>query len=88
MRLVEGEDGRHEGKLEVAIHVADRRQRPIGEAHQTIDLRLAPERVARFLADGIPFASRIPVTAEPAYLRVIVYDYSADMLGTATMKLR
>jgi VWFA-related protein len=88
MRLVEGEDGRREGKLEVAIHVADSRQRLIGEAHQTIDLRLAPETVARFLADGTPFASRIPVIADPVYLRVVVYDYSADMLGTATMKLR
>jgi hypothetical protein len=87
MRLAE-EGGRHVGALNVAVHVADSRQRPIGELHQTIDLRLAPETVDRFLADGTPLTSRVPVTGDPVYLRVVVYDYATDMLGTATTKLR
>jgi VWFA-related protein len=87
MRLAE-EGGRHVGALNVAVHVADSRRRPIGELHQTIDLRLAPETVDRFLADGTPFTSRVPVTGQPVYLRVVVYDYATDMLGTATAKLK
>jgi hypothetical protein len=87
MRFAE-DDGRRVGALNVAVHIGDSRQRPIGVLHQTIDLRLAPESVERFLADGTAFTSRVPVTGDPVYLRIVVYDYAADMLGTATMKLR
>jgi VWFA-related protein len=87
MRLAE-QDGRRVGSIELALFVADGRQRPIGELRQTIDVRLRPESVERFLTEGTTFTTRVPIDGEAFYLKVIAYDYGSDLVGTATRKLR
>lgn len=87
MRLIE-QDGRHTGAIDLALFVADGRQRQVGELRQTIDVRLRPESVDRFLADGTTFTTRVPVSGEVFYLKVIAYDYGADLVGSVTKKLR
>jgi VWFA-related protein len=87
MRFVE-QDGRQVAALELAVFVADGRQRSVGELRQTIDLRLRPESVERFLAEGTTVTSRVKLTGEPFFAKVIAYDYGSDLVGTATRKLR
>ena len=86
MRLAEQGD-RRVGAIDLALFVADGRQRGIGELRQRIDLRLRPESVARFLAGGTTLTTRVPFDGEALYLKVIAYDYGSDLVGTATRTL-
>jgi hypothetical protein len=87
MRLAEKDDPMV-GAVDLALFVADGRQRQVGELRQTMDVRLRPESVERFLADGTTFTTRVPVSGEAFYLKVIAYDCGSDLVGTATRKLR
>lgn len=87
MRLAEQGD-RRVGAIELALFAADGRERGVGTLRQTIDLRLRPESVARFLADGTTLTARVPLNGEALYLKVIAYDYGSDLVGTATKTLR
>jgi len=37
---------------------------------------------------GLPFNARIAIRSEPRYVKVIVYDYRADVLGSAVLKVK
>lgn len=87
MHLVE-QDGRRIGTINLELFVADGRQQSVGTLRQAIDLRLQPESVERFLAEGISYTSRVPINGADVYLKVVAYDYGADLVGTATRTLR
>jgi hypothetical protein len=79
---------RHVASLDVAIFVADSRKRPIGELRKRVDLKLTPENHARLLREGVAFTGTVKTTGQPRYLKVVVYDYSVDRLGSALLDLR
>ena len=87
LRLAEQGD-RRVGAIELAVFVADGRQRGVGQLRQTIDVRLRPESVERFLAEGTTLTTRVPFDGEALFLKVIAYDYGSDLVGTATRTLR
>ncbi|HEY7501385.1 MAG TPA: VWA domain-containing protein [Vicinamibacterales bacterium] len=74
--------------IEIAIYCGDPRERIVCESHNTMDLKFGPEPFERFLKTGASFKGGIAVTGEPRYVKVIAYDYGADLLGTATKKLK
>ncbi|HSC29071.1 MAG TPA: hypothetical protein VLD67_17475, partial [Vicinamibacterales bacterium] len=82
------DSGTHVAALEVAIFCGDRRQNVIGELWQTIDLKLSAEALARAAREGIRHTAVVPVKAAPRYVKAIVYDRNADVVGTATSTLR
>jgi hypothetical protein len=78
---------RHVAALDVSTFTGDRRETVVGESWQRIDLSLTDEAYRRYLASGIPYTVRVPVTAEPRVVKVVVYDYNADLLGSAVVNL-
>ena len=76
--------GRHVAQLDVAIYCGDGRQRVVGELWQKLDLKLSDESFRRFQSEGATYTARVPVTATPAFVKVVVYDYQTDLLGTGT----
>lgn len=40
-----------------------------------------------FLREGASFGVRVPLAGTPRHVKVVVYDYDADVLGTATATL-
>jgi VWFA-related protein len=80
-------DGLHVGGLDVAFFAGDARQRVIGEAWQKIDLKLKDETYQRFLREGASYTARVSVRGSPKYVKVVVYDYAADLVGTAVAKV-
>jgi hypothetical protein len=81
-------DGRHVGALDIAIFCGDSRQDVVGDAWQHIDLNLKDETYARVQREGVAHTAHIPVRAQPRYVKIVVYDYSADLVGTAIVNLR
>jgi VWFA-related protein len=81
-------DGRRTASIDVAVFCGDRREHVIGEMRRVIELKLRDDTYAEYLKNGVEFSVRVPVSAEPRYVKVIAYDYAADVLGSAMIKLQ
>jgi hypothetical protein len=77
-------DGRHVADLDVAIYCGDGHERVVGEAWQKIQLALSDEHFRRFETDGATYTAHVPIKGPALYVKVIVYDYKTDLLGTGT----
>jgi len=81
-------EGRHVAELELVIYASDAKERLLGESRHKIDLKLKDENYQRYLREGIPFDVTMRAAQPPKYVKVIVYDYAADLLGSAIVKLK
>jgi hypothetical protein len=59
----------------------------IGQDWQVVDLDLTDQNYEIFKARGLSYTQNLPVTGDPAYVKVIVYDYAADALGSALVRI-
>lgn len=75
-------DDRHVASLDVAVFCLDRRQRPVGDVRQTIELQFTDGRLAEVRQSGVPVASTVPVSALAESLKLVVYDYASDLTGS------
>jgi hypothetical protein len=73
--------------LDAFFGAADGKDRMVGEGWETLAFRLTPQEHDRFLREGLGFTVRIPVRAEPSRLKVVLYDYAMDVLGSATARI-
>jgi hypothetical protein len=73
--------------LAIAVFCVDATQRIAGELRQTMDLRLRDEGLLAFQASGRDHTARIPLSGEPAFVKEVVYDYAADLLGSASRRI-
>ncbi len=80
-------DGRHISKLEVAVFVTDRSERPVGTHWDTLNLALKDETKARMLADGFVHSVTVPVSDTARLVKVVVYDYATGRAGSALVRL-
>jgi hypothetical protein len=62
--------------------------RMIGDLRRRLDLKLTPGNYEQIMTDGILFAGTIEATTRPRHLKVVVYDYAADRVGTASIEIR
>ena len=81
-------DGRHVGTIEVAFFCTDSRERLVGQLWQKLDLRLKEDTYVRVLAEGMRHTANIPVTGTARYVKVVVYDYQSDRIGSAIVRLQ
>lgn len=77
-------DGRHVAQLDLAIYCGDGSQRVVGEAWQRMDLKLSDESFRRFQSEGATYTAHVPIKRRAIHVKVIVYDYVSDLLGTGT----
>lgn len=80
--------GRHAASLDMGIYAGDAKEQVVGETLKKIDLQLTDDSHRALLRDGAPFSARLSLSGEPGFLKVIVYDYASDLLGSAMLKLR
>ena len=78
----------HVASLEGVFTCGDEKARLVGDVRQTLDFELTEANYQRFLREGLSFTVRVPVSAEPAALKVIVYDYPADAIGSEIVRLK
>ena len=74
--------GRHEGKLYVTTFYGDNRGRYLGGMWQEMELNLREETYQGALKSGLPYTVRIPQQVKGQTLKVVVYDYNADIVGS------
>jgi len=87
LRVVE-RDGKHAIELDVAVFSGDVRERVISELWQRIDLSLTGEELQAALARDIKYTLAFKPERVPAHVKVVVYDHAADLIGSATARVR
>ena len=73
----------HVGQVSIAVFCRDQQGNEVGHSLQTADLQLKEEIYRKVLASGIPYRVRLSVRPEARSIRVVVYDFKADLIGSA-----
>jgi hypothetical protein len=81
-------DGKHVASLDAVVYCGDQKQKIVGERWQTIDIALTDANFARAQQIGIPYSTSVPLIGKPRFVKLIVYDYQADRLGTAVATIK
>ncbi len=74
--------------LDIAIFYADSRGRPSGDIWETLTMNLRGETYRRVQKEGIPFSAFIPLRVPNPMLKVVVYDYGSDRIGSQVVRVR
>jgi len=81
-------DGLRTGQIEVQVYCGDAKQAVIGDAGQHFDLSVPEATYQQWLQTGFRRTIRVP-TSEPAkYVKVVVYDYGSDRIGSASITIK
>ncbi len=81
-------DGRHKGALDIAILCQDAAGNGIGDLWQKMDLNLSEATFERMSKDGLTSTAGSPVTGLVKNVKVVVYDYASDRIGTIMRQVR
>ena len=81
-------DGYHRASLDLGVYAGNGKEQPVGELQRKVDLNLREDRYRAFAEQGASFNIRVPVSDRPKYVKVIVYDYASDLLGSATVTVK
>ena len=82
------ENDRQVAHLDVSVFCGDPRENLVGELWQTLDLRLKPDSYERSLKEGVPYRARVALKARARWIKVVAYNPTADVVGTAVARVR
>ncbi len=80
--------GSRTAELDVTILCQDASDDPAGELWQRVSVRLTSAEWAAAQRSGVTLNVRVPVKAIVASVKVIVYDFASDRLGSAMKEVR
>jgi VWFA-related protein len=85
-------DGSHLGLIDIAVFCFDQKEHDqkaqmLHNSWQKAELKFTEAVFQTIKRDGIPYQARIPVPAAVRNIRVIVYDYKADLVGSVDGKV-
>jgi hypothetical protein len=81
-------NGRHTGSVEVAVFTLDGQQRQIQDLWQRLELDLSDATYQKFKAGGIPHSATLQAPPDLKAVKVVVYDYTADLVGSFMLPIR
>jgi hypothetical protein len=76
--------------MELAIVCADREQDIVGQYSQRLEFTLTEEQHQKAVKDGTPanVTVRVPLTNFATHVKVVVYNFENDLLGSIVKKIR
>jgi VWFA-related protein len=75
-------DGRNRATIEIAVFCLGRDDESVGEAWQTVELSYTDDRLAEMRKNSFVHTAIVPVTKRPSDVKIVVYDYGSDLVGT------
>jgi hypothetical protein len=81
-------DGGRTGQIELQVYAGDAKERVIGETSRRVDLTADDLTFAEWLKTGVRQVMRVTVPDKPKYIKVVVYDYGSDRLGSAMIAVK
>jgi VWFA-related protein len=81
--------GQHKLALSVAIICADERWTSVGEAwRMAVDVTVPEPLLEGVKRDGLKLRFEVPVLKRPIFVKGLVYDYGADLVGMTYIRMR
>jgi VWFA-related protein len=84
----ERKDGLRTAQLELQVYIGDAKQVVIGQLGERLDLEADDATHERWLKSGIRRMLRVPFIGEARYVKVVVYDYGSDRVGTWAVSIK
>ena len=81
-RMVGVSGVQHLAALNVAVFCTDREGLTVGEQWKSLDLTVPDAMLAAVRQAGLTFTVEVPVRQPPIWVKVVVYDYGSDLIGT------
>jgi VWFA-related protein len=78
---------RHLAALNVAVFCRDAEGRSLGEVWKSLDIPIPATDLDRIKTSGLTFSIEVPVTRPPTFVKVVVYDYGSDLVGSKYARL-
>lgn len=80
-------DGKYVAEIEAIFFAADARGRLAADLWKTLSFALTPENHQRFVREGVSYTQRVPISAAPKHVKVVVYQYAADIVGSSVLEI-
>ncbi len=81
-------EGVHVGRITIGVFCFDEKGNLLGGGNQTADLKLQDADYKSIVASGIPYRVAFPVNPGVRKVRVVVYDFKVDLIGSADAFVR
>lgn len=76
-------EGVHIGRISIAVFCFDEKGSGLGANMETADLRLKDDVYKKVIESGVPYKVTFPIDPAVRKVRVVVYDFKADLIGSA-----
>jgi len=80
--------GLNTASVELAAFVLDSHDNPLGHVWKTVALTFSNDRLQEFLRTGVQVTVTVPVTGAPKNVKVVAYNYAADLVGSQIVKVQ
>jgi VWFA-related protein len=80
-------NGVRTGRVDIATIIADENGQILANRYDPADIKIPENTFVKVRADWIPYVVTIPSSPAARYVRVVVYDYRADLIGRAETKV-
>jgi hypothetical protein len=75
------------GELDVSLYCGDAKQKVVGQSEERWTLRASEPIYAAWLEKGFTRTMKVPVTALPKFVKVVVYDRRTDRVASKTITI-
>ena len=80
-------DGSQLGLVDIAVFYFDQKGQMLGNTWQKAELKFNDQVFQSIKQNGVPYTTRIQVSPATRDVRVVVYDFKADLVGSADGKV-
>jgi hypothetical protein len=81
------EGGKYLTSIEATYFAGDKRGQLAGDVWKTMEFAITEENHQRFQREGVSWTQRVPLTGTPRHVKVILYQYASDLLGSTVFEL-
>lgn len=80
-------DGVRTGQLDILVMCFDEKGNVVGQNYQRADVKLTAEMYQKVSKGGLPYGVRFDVNPGVRLVRLVVYDYKSDLVGSVDTKV-
>ncbi len=80
-------DGNRKASVDILAVCFDDKDRAIGQFYQRANMDLTPEMFEKFSKSGLPYNLSFEASPATRRVRLLVYDYRADLVGSSDSRL-
>jgi len=72
----------------VRVYCGDAKEEIVGDISEHLDIKASEEQYQQWLVGGIRRLVRVPAFGTPKFVKVVVYDYGSDRVGSAMVTIK